>query len=461
MSPRILRLELGMLWRERSTWALLALFSFSLLYGLWTGARMAERQKELHTRLALEESSYYVQVEQALASQMLDPRALAGRAALAFLPPAPLPLLAIGQSDLKPSYEFVSLWNPQSTGFRAELENPALLQSGRFDLAFVLVWLFPLILLALVYDLVAGDRESGTLRMALAQGVAPWRWMLGRALVRSAPVLALALLAVLASSGLSGASASALDICFAALLVLAYGLFWIALALWVNTLARNAAAAAAALGAAWVLFVLVMPTLLNLAVESLHPTPSRPELVASARRASGEAERRGVELLTSFYDLHPELAPPGMRADRAQQILTVQDEVQRAVDPVVARFDEQLARQQAAVGTWRVVSPAIAVQEALTDLAGTGYWRYHAFREQVKQLRREVADFYGPRIHRNEPIRRADLERLPRFAFREEAAGVRLGRVGSAVLLVLVLALSFGAWSWARSRRELAQVAPA
>ena len=72
-----------------------------------------------------------------------------------------LPLLATGQSDLSPGHETVVLWKlaaPADT--RSELENPSHLMAGRFDLAFVLVWLFPLFLLALVYDLMAGDREA-------------------------------------------------------------------------------------------------------------------------------------------------------------------------------------------------------------------------------------------------------------------------------------------------------------
>ncbi len=121
--------------------------------------------------------------------------------------------------------------------------------------------------------------------------------------------------------------------------VLAYGLFWVALAVAVNAVARSAAGAATGLGAAWVLLVLVVPTLLNVAVETLYPTPSRPELIAAGRKASGEAEKRGGELLNSFYRDHPELAPPGQQADFAAQHLTVQTEVNRAVEPVRQKFD--------------------------------------------------------------------------------------------------------------------------
>ena len=449
MTSHLFRLELRLLARERVSWLLLGLFAAALSYGTWNGSDLARRQREAATALAQESEQFQAQLRNHLAQQAVDPKALAGRGTTAILPPAPLPLLAAGQSDLSPGHETVVLWKlAEPADMRSELENPSHLMAGRFDLAFVLVWLFPLFLLALVYDLMAGDREAGTLRLALAQGVTPWRWMARRALARALPMLTLAALATLAAGFFGGASGSGARLALALAVTLAYGLFWVALALAVNTVAPSASNAATALGAAWVLLVLVSPTLLNVAVETLYPTPSRPELLAAGRKASGEAEKRGGELLNTFYRDHPELAPPAEQASFAAQHLTVQDEVGRALKPVRQKFDAQLARQQTAVGQWRFLSPAIALHEALTDLAGTGYWRHHAFREQVGGLRQAVSDFYTPRIHKREPVTMADLDNLPRFEFREEPADVWMGRVLASLAGILALSSALGVWAW-------------
>ena len=449
MNSHLFSLELRLLTRDRAAWVLLGLFTAALAYGTWNGSDLARRQREASTALAQDSEQFQTQLRNHLAQQAVDPKAIARRGTTAVLPPAPLPLLAAGQSDLSPGHETVVLWKlaaPADT--RSELENPSHLMAGRFDLSFVLVWLFPLFLLALVYDLMAGDREAGTLRLALAQGVTPWRWMARRALARALPMLVPAALATLAAGFFGGVGGASARLALALAVVLAYGVFWVALALVVNTIARSAAAAATALGAAWVMLVLVAPTLLNVAVETLYPTPSRPELVAAGRKASGEAEQRGGELLNTFYRDHPELAPPGQQTDFAAQHLTVQHEVGRAVEPVRQKFDAQLSRQQTAVGQWRFLSPAIALHEALTDLAGTGYWRHRAFREQVGGLRQAVSDFYTPRIHKRESIKMADFDKLPRFEFREEPAGVWMGRVISSLAGMLALAAALAGWAW-------------
>lgn len=449
MTSNLFVLELRMLARERVSWVLLALFAAACGYGIWNGARIADRSTESRASLAESEETFRSMLREHLGKQSVDAKAVAQRPSVAVLPGAPLPFLATGQSDLAPGHESVGLWTLNTPAdSRSEVENPSHLLAGCFDLAFVLVWLFPLFLLAMVYDLMAGDRESGTLRLALSQGISPLRWMARRALARALPMLTLAAGATLTAGWLGDAEGGGMRLALALAVVLVYGLFWVVLAAAVNAVARSASGAATALGAAWVAFVLVAPTLLNVTVESVYPTPSRPELVAEARRASKEAQGKTGELLDSFYRDHPELAPAGRRADFYAQRLTVQREVGHAVAPVRERFDEQLSQQQTAVARWRFVSPAIAVHEALTDLAGTGYWRYRAFREQVDEFKHAVSDFYTPKIHRREALTMADYDLVPRFVFREEPDDDWLRRVGTGLAGIFALCVVLAAWVW-------------
>jgi ABC-2 type transport system permease protein len=441
-------LEIRLLARERAAWVLVALFAASLTYGIWNGSQVAQHNRETATSLVENVETVHEKLGERIATQPMDPRELFRANFFAVLPPAPLAVLATGQSDLSPGHEsvFVGKLNAPADS-RSELENPSHLLAGRFDLAFVLVWLYPLFLLALVYDLMAGDRETGTLRLALSQGVAPFGWMARRAVARALPVLILALLATIVAGALSGSNETGTRLALALAVVLVYGLFWMALAAAVNTVSSSAASAATALGAGWVALVLVAPTLLNVAVETLHPTPSRPELVAVARQASSAAEKQARELVDSFYQEHPELAPPGKQANAYAQHLTVQEEVGKSIEPVQHKFDEQLKQQQSAIGRWRFVSPAIAIHEALTDLAGTGYWRHRAFRDQALAFKRQIYDFVSPKFHRWEAVTQKDYDAWPRFAFQEEPDDAWSSRVATGLAGILGLAIALGAWT--------------
>jgi ABC-2 type transport system permease protein len=67
---------------------------------------------------------------------------------LAAMRPAATGALAIGQSDLYPYYFKISTNSKETFANNDEIENPVHLLAGRFDLAFVIVYLLPLVILA-------------------------------------------------------------------------------------------------------------------------------------------------------------------------------------------------------------------------------------------------------------------------------------------------------------------------
>ena len=99
---RLFLLELRLLARERAAWVLCAWFGVALAWGLWNGARLHARQQAFTAELRQASEQFHGQVQQALAQQPLDPRAVARGGSLALLPAAPLPWLAIGQTDIAP-----------------------------------------------------------------------------------------------------------------------------------------------------------------------------------------------------------------------------------------------------------------------------------------------------------------------------------------------------------------------
>ena len=73
----------------------------------------------------------------------------------------------------------------QAQLYDGEVFNPELTLPGRFDFAFVLVYLAPLFLIALLHDLLSGEREAGRLKLLLVlqkRGGAIWQ---RRALLRA------------------------------------------------------------------------------------------------------------------------------------------------------------------------------------------------------------------------------------------------------------------------------------
>ena len=121
------------------------------------------------------------------------------------LPPGPLAPLAIGQSDLLPYYFKVSTDARENIVAATELENPQRLLVGRFDLAFVLIYLYPLLILGITYNMLSAEKEQGTLALALSQPVSLSTLVTGKVTLRA--LLLVGIVVVFSAVALAAAGA--------------------------------------------------------------------------------------------------------------------------------------------------------------------------------------------------------------------------------------------------------------
>ncbi len=385
-------------------------------------------------------------------------------ATVAALPPAPLATTAIGQSDLYPPYLEVSADNKDTFLFGEEIDNPANLLTGAFDLSFVVVFLLPLVALALGYNLVSGEREQGTLAMLLSNPVRLAQVLRAKVAFRGGVVLLLVFTVTAAGLLLGGAplfTASGLASLLGwALLVAAYALFWFVLAVLVNLFGANSAQNALTLVGLWITTGLIAPTLIGIAANVAYPVPARAEMINNLRGAQAAIANDGDAMLTRFYQEHPEMDPSRIAPDsdhaRGVRRLALQQAASARVAAEIARYDEQFDKQQAFVDRLRFLSPAIVMQQALNDVAGTGTRRYKEFTAQVNAFHAQWQGFFQPKVLSNAPLTPADYTRLPRFVHREEGGGSLFAAVASSLIGLLLPTAMLALWA----RRRLAQHQP-
>lgn len=370
------------------------------------------------------------------------------------LEPGPLTSMAVGQSDLLPYYYDVSI-NTNETTFlqNGEVENPLNLMVGRFDLAFVAIYLLPLLVLALGFNVLSGEREQGTLALTLSQPVSARRVVAAKLVFRAILVMAAAIgvsligVLITGSFGASGPAGRALLWC-AALVV--YALFWFLLTAWINSLGRSSSWNATVLVGAWLMLVVVLPSAINIAAGLLHPLPSRVDMITAQREASNDAVKRRSELLARYLEDHPELAggEAAEESNRAALAWAATDAVNRRMEEVAAQHQVRRDAQTELVRRYRFLSPALLAQEMLIDAAGTGDARFVRFQSQVREFAGQWRSFFVPAILSGEKLSIDVLTRIPEFTYVDESLGevVRRAVVPFFALAALVGLVGAGAW---------------
>lgn len=376
-----------------------------------------------------------------------------GAGRYAVVPTAALGPVAIGQADMIPNYYSIGYRSKVSFMYDSEIENPWNLLNGHFDLAFLMVFLLPLLTFSLSYNLLSSEREGGTLKILLSQPLDLATLLAGKVVLRAAFVVGVAtivpvvLLLVFRSE--AGGADQVAALALWAGLVAAYCLFWLALAFLVNSFGRSSAFNALALIASWTIIVLVAPVLLNLAVGIARPAPSRTELTSRTRAIQADNLRRYDKLFHGDYNYvaKPDalLAKNGRieMPPRTRATFLADRDMDARIDVLLKRFDEQLRAQQLLVDRFGPISPAVAAYEGFSSLAGNGSRRYLAFKGQVDSFHDRWRAYFVPRILGGIAMSEEDLRSLPRWSWRElpssETSADAIWRIGLLFCLTVLL----------------------
>ncbi len=357
-----------------------------------------------------------------------------------------LTFVATGQSDLYTHYIKPTVASDDFELNFTEMTSPTQLLFGSFDLAFVIVYLLPLIIIAFSYNVLSYERESGSLRLLASQPISLKHWVLQKLGLRFFWLL-LMVIVILITVFIAMGKISEINVTGYAYffgIILVYMLFWFAIAFLVNIFGKNSANNAVSLLGLWVVFVLLMPSGLNQIGNALYPIPSRNIMINKMRITKSEATKKQNEILDNFLRDHPEYAINDPKQSRSfwHGYMASKQLIKQELEPIVATYDEQLRKQQRWLDKLKWVSPAIVVQESLNKMAGTSTADYENFRKQVIDFAVIWREHFMPFLYNNQPFSKQDYTDLPKFQYEQKTLEIRESiLVVSAISLGL---LSFG-----------------
>jgi ABC-2 type transport system permease protein len=351
-----------------------------------------------------------------------------------------------------------------SANFGDVRQSSLLLRFGQLTPAFVLQVLAPLLLIFAGHAVLARERESGTLRILLAQGVRPRQIVAGK-LLALCGVAALVLLPALLALAWIGAATRA-PASLAAVLAAGYGLWlliWAVGIVGVSAWFARGRDALVALLAVWAVSVVLVPRLAPELVASSLALPTRFETdIAVARDLAALGDSHDPDdpyfagfkkkVLAQYGVSRVEDLPVnykgllGMEGERLTSAL-----FERYADAGFERQDAQLRR----VDGFAWLSPVIALRRLSMAAAGTDLQNYRRFVEQAEhhryrlvqelnRLQAEKLSFADDRSSRDSRISNAHWHDFAGFRFEGASPGEALRRAAPAagVLLLWLAALA-------------------
>jgi ABC-2 type transport system permease protein len=458
-----MRWELRLARRARAIRIVLLLLVAAITLALWSGRSLRARwEAEVSRHLERGDEERERQLADLAAGDAMSgfPMFVSVRLALS---PAPLVEVAAGRSDLDPRTATVTPRGHAGVLFRDyQVASPLALAAARFDLAFVLVFLVPILVIALGYNLLSEERERGIDRLLAVQGVSRWDLALGRTLVRGA-LLALPIVVAFVVVWSTDPSAErAVRVALCLLAVGGYLAGWWGIALAMATVKARESTTLLALLGIWIVLALLAPAAIGAFAKTVDPPPSRFELIAAARAVEARSSLRAAELIGGYVHDHPELErsrpakdpnapkPPWDYVGWGQRYYVIVREIDRAVAPIVDRFDATLAEQRTTAGRLRLLSPPLTLQSTLAGLAGTDEGRALAFRAQARAFQQRLRDDMGHRTMGQRDLDAQELAALRGPAIVESS--IALVAEDAAIPLFALWLVALTLWGIARRR---------
>lgn len=330
------------------------------------------------------------------------PHRMAHYGLFVFRPPSPLGFFDAGVEPFTGNAVFLEPHRRNLPNFSAASQASELARFGRPTAAFVLQLLLPLLVFCATFDSVAGEREAGTLRLALAQGACTSGLLLGKLLGHVmlvtgwvVPGMTLAMVVHLASEALPTTTDNLLRVGVLALVYALYLAGCAALGVLVSALHRRAYGALITLLAVWLVCWVAVPRFASELAARTRPAPSRAQLeLTIARATQGMDGGHGSDSPAAKALQDKLFAEHGVQRLEDLPVNVKGLLMQQAEDQTTALYDTHYGKLRAAqmaqndfVQAFGVLSPPLALRTASMAVADSDLAAFETFLEQAEEYR--------------------------------------------------------------------------
>ncbi|HEX6431699.1 MAG TPA: DUF3526 domain-containing protein [Niastella sp.] len=344
--------------------------------------------------------------------------------------PSSLSSLSLGFRDIFPYYQEIQSHSLYMQIFKSEITNPEKLLTGNLDLAFVLIFLFPLFVIGFGYDIVSGEKESGVYAIIKTQATSFSTIVFLKLLSRFLLVAVLAM--VLCITGKASFLWSGITLLYIA--------FWHAVVYFTGSLNRNSSFNAMMLVGAWLLLLIVLPALFNAMAIYRYPI-DQTNLSNYIRRIQVDESKEGLSNLAKmYYAKFPELDDhdtswPNLYKKAYPMAGEIGDSLAR---PVVHNYYNQIKARNRFITYFNWINPAVNTQQVFNSMACTDITSFMQYQKALEIFHRRLVKFYHEPLYLNKTFKQSEYKNKPAFAWQST---VEWNEIWNGILILLI-------WTW-------------
>lgn len=335
----------------------------------------------------------------------------------------PINNLAIGQRDVNPSIQSVTIRGLEGQKYDSELNNPSNLLLGNLDFSFVLIYLFPLLIIAFTYNIVSEEKESGTWKIVATQSDNTFLYILKLFYIRILSLLALLTIILIMAVVLLNIPFDSSLLTFYIISIL-YILFWFAVCFFMVSLQKDSNFNAVILLTVWLFLIIILPATINTYIVNKYPVPEALELTLKQRNAYHEKwDMDKKATMDKFYNHYPQFKSYGLPDEEFSWLWYYA--MQQMGDDESAKQSQELLtklkqRNQASQSIAQFI-PTLHTQIQLNEIAKSDLQNQLLFMQKTTVFHEKMRLYFYPKIFDNAPVAKENWSKFKVETFEDNS----------------------------------------
>ena len=335
---------------------------------------------------------------------------------LTYQPPSDFAFAALGQRDNQAWKHRIRMLALEGQVYERDVGNPSIALIGRFDFSFFVAFVFPLVLIMLLYDLRSSELTAGRYNLLESTAKRPTFFWLSRAFLRSTGVFLCLIIPMIIAGLIAGTNL--ITLLLASLFVFVFALFWTLICYKLSKWRKPGSVILMTLVGVWLFTAVVFPSGARIVIDKMIPLPSGADILMLQRETVNDAWDLPKEVtMDAFFERYPKWSdykPKPDSFDWPWYYAFQQVGDQKSEPLATAYHDGRLLRDLIAAWT-SVLAPSSLLERSLQSLANTSVRASIAYEDRIRSFHTELREFYYPKLFRNEPFDKPTLEKLPKF----------------------------------------------
>lgn len=307
--------------------------------------------------------------------------------------PSALMPFSIGQAEQFGYYKQVTNWSTTfDSDLAEELANPENLTTGTLDFSFVVLYLLPILIIILLFNIGGLENDLGIDRLVAATYFSQKKWLFARFAFYFITLIIIMLVLMLPYAIFTKAIQNELLTCILLFLyIVFYILFWFVIFFFINSSGKGSANHAIKMISAWILLCIIMPGTIHQVASLKFPASYMTDYIDAGRNEANKFWELPTETIRNkLLELHPELAQTKHGKD------TVLDEtilansssalVNHLMKNTAMMIEIRNDTKNEFIRNTYWINPVSFFQNNINMLADNDYYAYKQFRNRIQVM---------------------------------------------------------------------------